>query len=183
MSKKNLSNVGLSISNNKRLHLGPERLKDLLYYVSTHSTKKAMALIVDNLSDHRDESLDKYQLNAQSLVKNAEDNRNNLIKNATPQELKTKVLLRELNVAYEFQKIYYTGMGYYIVDFYLPDYNIIIEIDGSQHLNSFNSRKDRLRTENLIYIHKIKRIIRFNNDETVVDTDYKTKLILELDKK
>ncbi len=50
-------------------------------------------------------------------------------------------ILEHLCINYEFQKI----MGHYIVDFYLSDYNLIIEVDGASHQWRKQRRRDVIR--------------------------------------
>jgi very-short-patch-repair endonuclease len=50
-------------------------------------------------------------------------------------------VLESLGVKYEFQKI----MTHYIVDFYLPDHNTIIEVDGLSHKWRKQKRRDMIR--------------------------------------
>jgi|GEM_PF-3039529 len=38
-------------------------------------------------------------------------------------------------------------IGWYIPDFYLPDYRLVIEIDGSNHYTKYRKFKDQKRTE------------------------------------
>ena len=166
-----------AITSDTQLILSANKIKELLSLVPG---RKARQLIFSNFISKSVEGLKRYKLNAPSLVKNAEDNRVNLIKNATPQEIKVKAILKDLKIGFEFQKIYYTGLGYYIVDFYLPKYKAVLEIDGNQHLKAFDVKKDELRTENLIHIHKVKKVIRFLNKEVVNDTDCINKLKEEL---
>ena len=75
--------------------------------------------ILQNVSSKKDDIINRFRVNAPGLVQSAEANRNGNIMNATPQEMKMKIILKELGVVYEFQKVYYTGMTYYIVDFFL----------------------------------------------------------------
>lgn len=80
----------------------------------------------------------------------AEEFRADLIKNQTLSEKKFKLILKELNIKYEFQKIFYTEKSFYIADFYLNDYNIVIEIDGGYHNTVEQKEKDSKRTKALI---------------------------------
>ena len=87
---------------------------------------------------------------------------------ATHYELLFKVLLDALNIKYEFQKLLW---GNKIVDFYLPEYRIIIEIDGEYHNTTHQKKKDLYRDTNF-YLGSIK-VIRFKNKE-VLDTKFIT---------
>ena len=52
---------------------------------------------------------------------------------------------------------------YVCVDFFLPDFNIVIEIDGSEHEKQ--KQRDLVRTFYLKKIHGIKKVIRIKNIE------------------
>lgn len=60
---------------------------------------------------------------------------------AFPSKLEERMIsfLDDLGICYEFQKIFYIYaddgwiIRYYIADFYIPDKNIIIEVDGKFH--------------------------------------------------
>ena len=56
----------------------------------------------------------------------------------------------------------------YIVDFYGPAANLIIEVDGSQHLQNELLVKDNIRTSRLTELGL--RVIRFDNREVLVET-------------
>lgn len=60
-------------------------------------------------------------------------------------ELKMKSVLDKLEVNYKYQEILFTGNNYYIADFYLPDNNVIIEVDGGVHFSMQQLIKDRMR--------------------------------------
>lgn len=59
-------------------------------------------------------------------------------------------------------------IGRYIVDFYLPEIRLVIEIDGSQHLTEFGLAADRKRTA---YLENLGlKVIRFDNREVLMET-------------
>lgn len=92
----------------------------------------------------------------------AEKFREDLIKKQTSSEAKFKIILKELNIKYEFQKIFYTETTFYIADFYLLDYNIVIEVDGGYHTTSEQRSKDNKRTAKLI--EDIEGVYRIKNE-------------------
>ena len=100
------------------------------------------------------------ELSRKRLKDKAEDFRSDLIKKQTHSEVRMKVILKELNVKYEFQKIFYTEKSFYIVDFYLPDYNVAIEVDGGYHNDKEQKIKDNNRTlkltEDINHVYRIK---------------------------
>lgn len=100
------------------------------------------------------------ELSKKRLKDKAEDFRSDLIKKQTRSEARMKVALKELNVKYEFQKIFYTEKSFYIVDFYLPEYNVVIEVDGGYHNDKEQKVKDNNRTlkltEDINHVYRIK---------------------------
>ncbi|MDD5589711.1 MAG: DUF559 domain-containing protein [Candidatus Portnoybacteria bacterium] len=60
--------------------------------------------------------------------------RSNLRRSATPQEVILWSRLRHSRLGYKFRRQH--SIGKYIIDFYCPENKLIIEIDGSQHLDS-----------------------------------------------
>ena len=67
---------------------------------------------------------------------------------------------------------------FWIVDFYLPDYHLVIELDGSQHYTEEGLAKDQIRTEVLTDLG-FKNIIRFKNEEVFNLSLNRLKLILD----
>lgn len=62
-----------------------------------------------------------------------------------PYELKFKSILDSIDIKYEYQKVFNVDKKFYIVDFYIPENNIIFEIDGYIHDNKDRLIKDRER--------------------------------------
>lgn len=87
----------------------------------------------------------------------------NLKDKQTPSEKVTEDTLKSLKVKFESQYvIFYKHGEYRIVDFYLPDHRIVLEIDGKCHLTSshydhYKDRQTRFKT------------LRIQNDETLKD--------------
>jgi len=101
-----------------------------------------------------------------SLEERAEKFREDLIKNQTTAEIKFKAHLKHLNINYIFQKIFYMDKSFYIVDFYLPKYKTIIEIDGRYHNTKDQKNLDRKRSKTIKEQKgDIRRILRFTNTE------------------
>ena len=48
--------------------------------------------------------------------------------------------------------------GRFSADIFLPDKNVVVEVDGPAH--KYKKKKDRLRDEELVTIHKITKVIR-----------------------
>ena len=73
-----------------------------------------------------------------------------LKKNATQWELKFKGILEGLGYKFKFQvPVICNSKHLYILDFLLIDYQIFIELDGSQHFTKEGKKKDNLRTKRL----------------------------------
>lgn len=85
--------------------------------------------------------------------------RQDLRKNDTPQEKILWNRLRRKNVTYKFKR--QQSIGDFIADFYCSARKLVVEIDGSQHLD--NVENDQERTN---YLESLGiRVIRFwNND-------------------
>ena len=60
-------------------------------------------------------------------------------------------------------------IGGYIVDFYAPKAKLVIEIDGSQHMEAKHFEKDKKRDE---YLNSVGiKVLRFNSREVIKETD------------
>jgi very-short-patch-repair endonuclease len=60
-------------------------------------------------------------------------------------------------------------IGKYIVDFYAPKAKLVIELDGSQHLEAHHIEKDRERDE---YFDRLGlMVLRFNSRQILKETD------------
>jgi very-short-patch-repair endonuclease len=91
--------------------------------------------------------------------------RKELRKSSTPQELKLWFYLKRKNLGVKFRRQH--GIGPYIVDFYCKEKNLIIEIDGSQHLDAKEYDKER---DDYIETLGIK-VLRFWNNEIDTNTE------------
>jgi very-short-patch-repair endonuclease len=60
-------------------------------------------------------------------------------------------------------------IGEYIVDFYAPKAKLVVEVDGSQHMQPDHYNKDKYRDENLASLSL--KVIRFNGREVLEETD------------
>ncbi|HLD48517.1 MAG TPA: DUF559 domain-containing protein [Desulfobaccales bacterium] len=68
-------------------------------------------------------------------------------------------------------------IGDYIVDFYAPKARLVIEIDGSQHLEPPQAAKDRERDE---YLGKLGlTVLRINGRQVLKETDAAVELIYQ----
>ncbi|MBU4143052.1 DUF559 domain-containing protein [Patescibacteria group bacterium] len=67
--------------------------------------------------------------------------RRKLRSSATPQEIILWSRLKNSQLGYKFRRQH--SIGKYIVDFYCPEKKLIIEIDGSQHIdNVYDAERD-----------------------------------------
>jgi very-short-patch-repair endonuclease len=60
-------------------------------------------------------------------------------------------------------------IGDYIVDFYAPKAKLIIEVDGSQHMQGRQTEKDKHRDRYLATVGL--KVLRFNNREVLAEID------------
>jgi very-short-patch-repair endonuclease len=60
-------------------------------------------------------------------------------------------------------------IGEYIVDFYAPKTKLVVEVDGSQHMEAEHVEKDKHRDEYLAAVGL--RVLRFNSREVLEETD------------
>lgn len=100
--------------------------------------------------------------------------RRDLIKNITPSEKIIKSFLSNNRINHDFQKIIYTKSSFYVGDFYIPDKNIIIEVDGGYHEDTIQRVKDKQRTSELLKLG-INKIVRIENKDV-----YKHAALLKL---
>lgn len=101
--------------------------------------------------------------------------RQELRRNATPQEIKLWYYLKSKKLGYQFYRQH--SIGPYIVDFYCPQKKLIIEIDGLQHKEKEIKIYDDERTVYLEYLHHI--VLRFWNREIDNNIDKVVGLIQE----
>ena len=60
-------------------------------------------------------------------------------------------------------------IGEYIVDFFAPRTKLVIEVDGSQHMEGEQAEKDEQRDEYLATVGL--KVLRFNSREVLEETD------------
>lgn len=106
----------------------------------------------------------------------AEEYRDTRIKEQTQSEKVTKALLKSMKVEYSFQKVFYNPDTFYIVDFYLPKSNIVIEVDGGYHLDPKQKIADSKREKILKRYNNIGYIGRVKNEETLDTAKLRRKL-------
>ncbi|MBQ7353453.1 MAG: endonuclease domain-containing protein [Clostridia bacterium] len=88
------------------------------------------------------------------------ENSKNLRKNMTPEEKHIWYdFLKNLPCQVKRQKC----ICNYIVDFYIPSKKTVIEIDGSQHYEADNLKKDKIRDSELMDLGI--SVLRYTNDD------------------
>jgi very-short-patch-repair endonuclease len=101
----------------------------------------------------------------------AEEFRSRLIDNITVAEKTFGQILREYNIEFEFQKIFYYYAGatkrFYIVDFYVPQQKLIIEIDGGYHNETETQKLDEARTDVLLSTGIADNVVRLLNEDVI----------------
>lgn len=97
-----------------------------------------------------------YEIFNKSIMK---DRRKELRKYSTPQEFKLWFYLKNNKLGVKFRRQH--GIGSYIVDFYCKEKNLVIEIDGSQHVSEKGYDIER---DNYIKSLDIE-VLRFWNNE------------------
>lgn len=102
------------------------------------------------------------KINKTSLVTNTRSLRQSM----TKEELHLWCdCLKELSVKVKRQKQF----GNYIVDFYIPDKKLAIEIDGSQHYSDHGSKYDKERTN---FLNELGiEVVRYSNLDVMQNFD------------
>ena len=93
------------------------------------------------------------------------ERRKELRNNATPEENMLWQYLRRNGLGYKFQRQH--SIGPYIADFFCASRRLIIEIDGSQHLE--NEEYDTERTNYLTTLDY--KVLRFWNNEIKINLE------------
>lgn len=91
--------------------------------------------------------------------KNQNENRNNFCEN------KMKSILSDLGISFEYQRVFCIDNKFYIADFYIPDNNVILEVDGASHDDICGLSRDRER-DNAFARHGV-LTVRFRTYEVV----------------
>lgn len=91
----------------------------------------------------------------------------NLVRDKTKAEDGFKNILMELGIPFQFQYPIFSKAGkYFIVDFLIPEDNIVVEIDG--HYHKKQRGKDQFREDHLRHLGY--KVIRFTNEEVLKST-------------
>lgn len=152
---------------------GKKKMKNWVLEFSLRKEKK----------DARNEALKRISSTAsiektfkKNVSRTTEDFADEMRSNPTPAEKRFKEQLEKLNsdsveqlgrpfIEFEFQKVFKGASVRRIADFYFPEYNTIVEIDGGHHY-TFTGIKQDLKRENELKFHfGIRDIIRIKNEE------------------
>ncbi len=107
--------------------------------------------------------LNKFLIYNEDNKRRAVKFRKELISRRTYAEKMVAHHLKNLGYRYIFQQIVFHDVGkFFIVDFYIPELGIVIEVDGRHHLKEENRREDKIRTFKLTK-SGIKSVIRILN--------------------
>lgn len=109
------------------------------------------------------------------------ERRTQLKSNATPAEKKLRQILYSLRIQHQFQKAFcLRKKRLFIVDFYIPQYKLAIEVDGSHHQSDLKQQGyDEYRT-NLLELNRDLRVVRFTNQDVLYNTGYVVNRIKEM---
>lgn len=118
---------------------------------------------IKDIEQKRTERANRNKISAEKL-------RINQIKLNNPNERKFKSILKELNIDFEYQKPFYDYQRYVCVDFFIKDFNLIIEIDGEIHNKT--QFRDSVRSNYLKKFHNINRIMRISNKDLALNPKF-----------
>jgi len=121
----------------------------------------------------------------QNSKKKAEEFRAELIQKQTYAEKALKIFLKECDINYKFQHILYyegvTGVKFFIVDFFLPKENVVLEVDGGYHNEKEQKKLDKKRTS-ILKANGVGKIYRFTNISIEKESDYILSRLKEIKK-
>lgn len=108
------------------------------------------------------------QVPDEKIKLSAELNRQKLIENQTPSEKLLKAMLKVAGIEYRFQHIMYykkeAQLKYFIVDFFIPRLNLVLEADGGYHKDKEVKKYDANRTFTLKKYGGVNEVYRLRND-------------------
>jgi very-short-patch-repair endonuclease len=107
---------------------------------------------------------------------NLKDRARQLRKNMTDSEsvLWSRVRRKQLmGIQFYRQK----SIGKYIVDFFAPRIELVLEVDGSQHMGSNQLQRDQKREEYFAGLGL--KVLRFNSNEVLIETDAVVEVIFQ----
>lgn len=132
MGKKNK----FSIENKLKRAKKNRNEREINYYTQILEDRKCKKKILKESKGSKSDIEKESKSTFVNPNKLANSRRKKLIENITPSETHIKNILKELNYNYNFQHIVFIKYTqFYILDFYLPELKICIELDGLHHYN------------------------------------------------
>lgn len=116
---------------------------------------------IDKITYYKKEYVSEHKYAADFLQEYVEQNK----ANATDGEKAMKDVLEKNCIAFEFQKPCLVCGKSYIMDFFLPNYGVCIEVDGGYHDTQEQLIKDREKTNRLAMTGIL--VVRFTNEEAL----------------
>lgn len=96
--------------------------------------------------------------------------RGQLIRKATPAEKAMETILKESKLKYRFQAPFFTHKSFYIVDYLVKGYKLIIEVDGLSHSYPKQQQYDEKRE--LFLARGGYTTLRFTNTSIITEAEY-----------
>lgn len=118
-------------------------------------------IALDQMTYYKKEYVSEHKYAADFLKQYVEENK----AKATDGELAMKDVLEKNRIQFEYQKPCLVFGKSYIMDFFLPNYGVCIEVDGGYHDTQEQLIKDRERTNRLAMTGIL--VVRFTNEEAL----------------
>jgi len=121
------------------------------------------------------EKKEKNRIKKIEAIKTASENlRLHQIKFDSPNERKFRHLLIEYGIKHVWQQPFLCDKRHVCVDFYFPEHNIVIEIDGIEH----DAVRDAERTRYIKGTHNVKEVLRITNRQLITNREDIIELVL-----
>jgi len=147
--------------------------------------KKDSELLTKRNAKYLDKnSLTRYEIDGNKWwIGNAMIFNSKLIKNATMQEKILGKLLKSKKVKTDVQRVIYIDYNcvinkFYVADIYLPELNLIVEVDGGYHTTEKQKEKDYDRDQDLKSVGY--KVFRCTNEEVLKNPELVYNTILEI---
>lgn len=97
--------------------------------------------------------------------------------NPTPAEILMTAKLEYCHIKYKFKYVVINGSSFYIVDFFLPEFKIIIQLDGPSHYSEEIQKKDHyrdvfLQSQGYKVLHLKNHIVDFFKTSSLKDLEF-----------
>jgi len=109
-----------------------------------------------------------------SNIQKAEALRDSQRKSDSPNERVFRHLLIEHGIRHVWQQPFACKTRFVCADFYFPEHNIVIEIDGNEH----DVNKDADRTRYIKRTHNVKEVLRITNSQLITNREDIIELVL-----